>query len=69
MGNEFSWTWDPSGCPDVDASVVPEEAGGVDAGTEAAVGVETGSDAIAASDVAAGGDGANGGGDAGGSHD
>ena len=24
---EFTWTWDPSGCPDVDASVVPLDAG------------------------------------------
>jgi hypothetical protein len=24
---EFTWTWDPSGCPDLDASVVPLDAG------------------------------------------
>jgi hypothetical protein len=23
---EFTWTWDPSGCPDVDAAVVPLDA-------------------------------------------
>jgi len=27
--SEFTWTWDPSGCPDVDASVVPLDAGAV----------------------------------------
>jgi hypothetical protein len=25
--SEFTWTWDPAGCPDVDASVVPLDAG------------------------------------------
>jgi hypothetical protein len=25
--SEFTWTWDPEGCPDVDASVVPLDAG------------------------------------------
>jgi Plexin repeat len=25
--SEFTWTWDPSGCPDVDASVAPVDAG------------------------------------------
>jgi hypothetical protein len=25
--SEFTWTWNASGCPDVDASVVPLEAG------------------------------------------
>ncbi len=25
--SEFTWTWDPSGCPGVDASVVPVDAG------------------------------------------
>jgi hypothetical protein len=24
---EFTWTWDPSGCPDIDASVAPLDAG------------------------------------------
>jgi hypothetical protein len=28
--SEFTWTWDPNGCPGVDASVVP-----IDAGTSA----------------------------------
>jgi hypothetical protein len=26
--SEFTWTWDPSGCPGVDASVVPLDAAG-----------------------------------------
>ena len=26
--SEFTWTWEPSGCPGVDASVVPLDAGG-----------------------------------------
>jgi hypothetical protein len=25
--SEFTWTWDPSGCPDVEAGVVPLDAG------------------------------------------
>jgi hypothetical protein len=25
--SEFTWTWDPSGCPDLDASVAPLDAG------------------------------------------
>jgi hypothetical protein len=25
--SEFTWTWDPPGCPDVDASVAPPDAG------------------------------------------
>ena len=27
---EFTWTWDPSGCPDLDASVAPVDAGRTD---------------------------------------
>jgi hypothetical protein len=26
--NEFTWTWDSTGCPDLDASVTPVGAGG-----------------------------------------
>src|SRR6202035_2507305 len=25
--SEFTWTWDPTGCPDVDANVTPRDAG------------------------------------------
>jgi hypothetical protein len=25
--SEFTWTWDPPGCPDVDAGVIPLDAG------------------------------------------
>ena len=33
--SEFTWTWNPTGCPGVDASVVPLDAGSpaLDAGT------------------------------------
>ncbi len=36
---EFTWTWNPSGCPDVDASVAPLDAGtttAADSGTPTA---------------------------------
>jgi hypothetical protein len=65
--SEFTWTWDPTGCPDVDASVNPADGaarGGADAAGDAAP---------AAAD--AGGDGngpathPGGGGDAGGATD
>jgi hypothetical protein len=40
-GNEFSWTWEPSGCPGVDASVAPPvDAGQTEASAEAGVDVE-----------------------------
>jgi Plexin repeat len=34
--NEFTWTWDPTGCPDVDASVTPLDAGSTPVKTDAA---------------------------------
>jgi hypothetical protein len=40
--SEFTWTWDPSGCPDVDASVVPLDAAG--GHTEAASSGDAGHD-------------------------
>jgi hypothetical protein len=48
--SEFTWTWDPSGCPDVDASVVPLDGGGAsfEAGAvspEAATAVDAATDA------------------------
>jgi hypothetical protein len=46
--SEFTWTWDPSGCPDVDASVAP-----VDASPRGSDGSSPRADAVASEDVAA----------------
>ncbi len=42
-GSEFTWTWDPGGCPGVDASVVP-----LDGGTSTPEAASSGSDAAEA---------------------
>ncbi len=36
--SEFTWTWDPTGCPDVDASVVPLGDAGTQSTSDAAHG-------------------------------
>ncbi len=46
--SEFTWTWDPSGCPDADASVAP-----VDASPRASDGSAPQADAVTPEDVAA----------------